>query len=216
MARSPESLLISSFRSETVYGFSNFVLAGSSRQVFYCCPLLPFGSLLRAGPHVHSLLKLHQIPLLLPAASFKLLQSIPATLDFSHHLGCLHPWCFFCSGVIMCKQGCWHMLTFRVRQSKSQPPKFGWQRVGKTCGFSWKPTRTHCPILSRPRCAGCLAKLPSRQVPYGAPQKNHEIPKRSKEHHPDHPKKTWRIWSSFTHVQSLMRFNLGFLSLNIF
>lgn len=133
MARSPESLLISSFRSETVYGFSNFVLAGSSRQVFYCCPLLPFGSLLRAGPHVHSLLKLHQIPLLLPAASFKLLQSIPATLDFSHHLGCLHPWCFFCSGVIMCKQGCWHMLTFQSQTIKVPTPKIwmakGWQNL---------------------------------------------------------------------------------------
>lgn len=115
----------------------------SSRQVFYCCPLLPFGSLFRAGPHVHSLRKLHQIPLLLPAASFKLLQSIPATLDFSHHLGCLHPWCFFCSGVIMCKQGCWHMLTFQSQTIKVPTPKIwmakGWQNL-------WLFLETHSPF----------------------------------------------------------------------
>ena len=40
MARSPESLLISSFGSETVYGFSNFVLAGKFSIVVLCCPLV--------------------------------------------------------------------------------------------------------------------------------------------------------------------------------
>ena len=89
MERSPESLLISSFRSQTVHGFSNLVLAVPFMfhlwQVFSRCPLLPFGSLLRAGPHVHSLRRLHQIPLLPPFACKKP-TSLMLLLQWCHHV----------------------------------------------------------------------------------------------------------------------------------
>ena len=122
MARSPESLLISSFPAEIVHGcamlFQLCSIEGSSSQVYWRYPL-HLASLLRVGPHVHSFRKLHRIPLLLPLASFEHMQSIPATLILSPTIldgyipdafSIFFWWC------------CMLILLMFQRQSQPQPP----------------------------------------------------------------------------------------------